>query len=74
MLGEESVIKFDKQYVTYELTWDDTKNSQSIGGRSGISHTEMIIVELGYQDAVESWLNKLVAKAGLETVNPVITS
>lgn len=74
MLGEESLLKFDKQYVTYELTWDDTKNSQSIGGRSGISHTEMIIVELGYQDAVELWLNKLAGKAGLETVNPVQTS
>jgi len=74
MLGEESVLKFDKQYVTYELTWDDNKNSQSIGGRSGISHTEMIVVEVGYQDAVELWLNKLASRAGLETVNPVQTS
>lgn len=70
ILGEESVIKFDKQYVTYELTIDDTKYSQAIGGRSGIGHTHLIFVEFGYHTAVESWLNKLAAKAGVSVVNP----
>lgn len=70
VLGEESVLKFDKQYVTYELTVDDTKYSQAIGGRSGIGHTHLIFVEFGYHAAVESWLNKLAAKAGVTIVNP----
>lgn len=70
ILGEESILKFDKQYVTYELTVDDTKYSQSIGGRSGIGHTHLIFVEFGYHTAVESWLNKLAAKAGVAIVNP----
>jgi hypothetical protein len=70
ILGEESVIKFDKQYVTYELTIDDTKYSQAIGGRSGIGFTHLIFVELGYHTAIESWLNKLAAKAGVSVVNP----
>jgi hypothetical protein len=70
ILGEESVIKFDKQYVTYELTIDDTKYSQAIGGRSGIGFTHLIFVEFGYHTAIESWLNKLAAKAGVSVVNP----
>ena len=68
--GEESLLNFNSQYVTYEVTWQDTKLSQAAGGRSNITHAEKIVVELGYHDAVETLLNKLAAKAGVEIVNP----
>jgi hypothetical protein len=68
--GEESVLELDKQYVTYELTWKDTKFSQGMGSSSNMAHTEIIVVEFGYHDAIETLLNKLAAKAGVDGVNP----
>lgn len=37
-LGEESLIKFTSQYISYDITWHDTKLSQGMGGRSNITH------------------------------------
>lgn len=68
--GEESLVNFNSQYVTYEITWRDTGLSQAVGGRSNITHAEKIVVEFGYHDAIENLINKLAAKAGVETVNP----
>jgi hypothetical protein len=68
--GEESVLKFNSQYITFDVTWQDTKLSQGIGGRSNITHTETIVVELGYHDAIETLINKLAAKAGVEVAVP----
>ena len=70
ILGEESVLKFKKQYVTYEVTVKDNKFSQGVGRSSDMGHTYLIFVELGYQAGVETLLNKLAAKAGVEGVNP----
>ena len=70
ILGEESVLKFKKQYVTYELTVKDNKFSQGVGRSSDMGHTFLLFAELGYQDALETLLNKLAAKAGVEGVNP----
>ncbi len=68
--GEESLLKFNAQYVTYEVTFDDTKYSQGAGGRSSIGHSQMIVVEFGYHTALETALNALASKAGVEIVNP----
>ena len=68
--GEESVLKFNAQYVTYEVTFDDTSYSQSAGGRSQIGHSVMIVVEFGYQNSIEQILNSLASKSGVDTVNP----
>jgi len=68
--GEESVVKFDKQYITYHITHQDTSLSQGVGGRSNITHEEKIVVEFGYHDAIETLISKLAAKAGVEIVDP----
>jgi hypothetical protein len=67
-LGEESVIKFDKQYVQYAVTVQDSKFSQSQGRRSDIAMEYSIWAELGQHAAVEAYINKLAVKAGLEGV------
>ena len=69
-LGEESLIKFNSQYITYDITWQDSKLSQGVGGRSNITHTEQIVVEFGYHDKVETLINKLATKAGVEVIAP----
>lgn len=69
-LGEESLIKFTSQYVSYDITWHDTKLSQGMGGRSNITHTHQIWVELGYQDSIELIVNALAAKANVDIVQP----
>lgn len=68
--GEESLVKFNKQYITYHITHQDTSLSQGVGGRSNITHEEKIVVEFGYHDAIETLINKLASKAGVEVVNP----
>jgi len=68
--GEESVLRFKSQYVTYEVVFDDRKYSQGAGGRSQIGHAITVIAEFGYHTAIESLLNKLAAKAGVDIVNP----
>ncbi|HSE99889.1 MAG TPA: hypothetical protein VLA48_03250 [Nitrososphaeraceae archaeon] len=69
-LGEESLFKFTSQYVSYDITWHDTKLSQGMGGRSNITHTHQIWVELGYHDNVEGIVNALAAKANVDIVQP----
>lgn len=71
ILGEESVIKFDKQYIQYAITIQDSKSSQSMGRHSDIAFEYSIWVELGQQAALEAYINKLAAKAGLDPVQAV---
>ncbi len=71
ILGEESVIKFDKQYIQYGITVQDSKPSQSMGRHSDIAMEYSIWVELGQHTALEAYLNKLAAKAGLDPVQAV---
>lgn len=71
ILGEESVIKFDKQYIQYAITVQDSKSSQSMGRHSDIAFEYSIWVELGQHAALESYINKLAAKAGLDPVQAV---
>lgn len=69
-LGEESLFKFTSQYVSYDITWHDTKLSQGMGGRSNITHTHQIWVELGYHDGIENLVNALASKANVDIVQP----
>ncbi len=71
ILGEESVIKFDKQYIQYAITVQDSKSSQSMGRHSDIAFEYSIWVELGKQAALEAYINKLAVKAGLDPVQAV---
>ncbi len=71
VLGEESVIKFDKQYVQYAITVQDSKPSQSMGRHSDIAFEYSIWAELGQHAAVEAYINKLAVKAGLDPVQPL---
>jgi hypothetical protein len=71
VLGEESVIKFDKQYIQYAITVQDSKSSQSMGRHSDIAFEYSIWVELGQQTAIEAYINKLAVKAGLDPVQAV---
>lgn len=68
VLGEESVIKFDKQYVQYAVTVQDSKPSQSMGRHSDIAMEYSIWAELGQHAAVEAYVNKIAVKAGLDPV------
>lgn len=68
--GEESVLRFKSQYITYTVVFDDRKYSQGVGGRSQIGHAVTIVAEFGYHTAIEAALNKLAAKAGVSVVNP----
>jgi hypothetical protein len=68
VLGEESVIKFDKQYVQYAITVQDSKPSQSMGRHSDIAMEYSIWAELGQHAEVEAYVNKLAVKAGLDPV------
>jgi len=68
--GDESVIDLRSQYVTYEVTFDDNKYSQGVGGRSQIGHSVMLVAEFGYHTQLETLLNTLASKAGVDTVNP----
>ncbi len=69
-LSEESVLKFDSQYISYDITWHDTKLSQGMGGRSNITHTEQVWVEFGKHDNIQAVINALAAKAGVEITDP----
>ncbi len=71
VLGEESVLKFDKQYVQYAVTVQDSKPSQSMGRHSDIAMEYSIWAELGQHTALEAYINKLAIKAGLEGVQPL---
>lgn len=71
VLGEESVLKFDKQYVQYAVTIHDSKYSQSQGRRSDMGIEYSIWVELGKHANVENYINKLAVKAGLDPVQAV---
>ena len=68
VLGEESVLDFTAQYVSYEITIHDSKYSQSIGGRSDMGITYTVWAEYGRHEALQTLVNKLAAKANVEAV------
>lgn len=71
VLGEESVLKFDKQYVQYSITLQDSKFSQSMGRHSDMGTEISIWAEFGQHTALENYINKLAVKAGIDPVQAV---
>lgn len=70
VFGQESVLEFDKQYVSAEITVQDCKYSQSVGSRSDIGITYIVVAELGREAAMIAYINKLAARAGLAAIKP----
>jgi len=68
VLGEESVLKFDKQYVQYAISLLDQKYSQGMGRQSQMTMEYSIWCEFGREKNIEDIVNKLAAKVGLPTV------
>lgn len=65
VLGEESVLKFDSQYVGYEITILDNKFSQGVGHTSNIGTSYTLWAEVGRHQELDSLVNALAAKVGL---------
>lgn len=64
IFGEESVLKFDKQYVIYHIYVHDSKYSQGAGRTSDMGTEYAVIVEFGRHEAVEDYINKLAVASG----------
>ena len=71
ILGEESVLKFSSQYVSYEISVHDSKYSQGVGRTSDMGISYIVWAELGRQAALETYINKLAARAGVSGTNPI---
>jgi hypothetical protein len=67
-LGEESVLNFDSQYVSYEVVIHDGKYSQSMGRSSDMAVALILWAEFGKEKALEALVNKIAVKAGLSPV------
>lgn len=65
VLGEESVLKFDSQYVGYEITIMDRKFSQGVGHTSNIGTSYTIWAEVGFHTALQNLVNQLASKVGI---------
>lgn len=66
--GQESVLKFDAQYVSYEVTIHDSRYSQSAGQTSDMGTTYVIWAEFGRHKDLENYLNSLAQRAGLTPI------
>ena len=68
LLGEESVLKPDAQYVIYNLRVNIPTKSQSFGNMIVEPFNYEIAAEVGVHQRVEDLLNALAGKAGVQTV------
>jgi hypothetical protein len=71
-LGEESLLDYNSRLVTYHISYQDTRLSQSAGGRSNITHEIVLVVEEGYQAEIQTIVNNLATKVGLPVVAPIV--
>ena len=67
--SQESLIGLRKRLVQYHVKYQDTSLSQMGGGRSNITHDFMLVVEQGKHQPLETILNKLAGRLGLENVS-----
>jgi hypothetical protein len=67
--SQESLISYRKRLVQYHIKYQDTALSQMAGGRSNITHDFMLVVEQGKHQPLETVLNKLAGRLGLENVS-----
>lgn len=68
-MNQESLLKIQKRMAQYHVKIQDTRLSQMGGNRSNITHDAMIVVEQGKHQPIETMLNKLAGKLGLENVS-----
>ena len=57
-----------KKYVIFGVKIQDTSLSQGSGGRSNFTFNNTYIIEYGKHTELQTLLNKLAAKVGLDTV------
>lgn len=67
--SQESILDYQKRMVQYHIKYQDTRLSQMAGGRSNITHDFMMVVEQGRHQPLETLLNNLAGKLGLENVS-----
>ena len=67
--SQESILDYQKRMVQYHIKYQDTRLSQMAGGRSNITHDFMMVVEQGKHQPLETLLNNLAGKLGLENVS-----
>lgn len=68
ILGEESVLKGNAQYVVYNVKVAPETRSQSFAGVLKEGFVYMIAAEVGKHQEIEAVLNKLAARAGVPGV------
>lgn len=73
IMGQESVLNFTEQYVQYTIYTHDSKYSQGVGRRSDMGVSFSVWAPLGKHQALQTLVNSLAAKAGLEGVRPLPT-
>lgn len=66
VLGEKSVLDLGAQYIGYGITIKDTKFSQGAGHSSNIGTTYVVWSKLGQHKNVESLMQAIAAKVGIE--------
>lgn len=71
VFGSDTVLKLKSQYVSFHVTIKDNKYSQGVSRSSDGAITYTIWCELGKEANVQAYINKLAARAGLASVNPV---
>lgn len=69
VFGEETVLKWDQQYVSYDILIHDSKYSQRAGGTSNMGMSYIVYAPLGKHYDLEAYVNSLAARAGLDAVN-----
>jgi len=69
VMGEESVLKGNTQYIVYALSVQPKSHSQGFAGLLEESFQYMILVEVGKQAGIEALLNDLATNAGIDTVS-----
>lgn len=68
VLGEESVLDFQGQYVSFEVEIQDSKRSQGVGRSSDMGTSYILWAEFGKHEALEDYLNSLAVAAGFDAV------
>lgn len=71
ILGEESVLRFDEQYVSFAITVKDNGYSQGVGRSSDMGITYIIWAPLGRHQDLQEYVNSLAARAGMSAVSPI---
>lgn len=64
VLGEESVLDFQTQYVSYEIEILDNKRSQGVGRSSDMGTSYIIWAPFGSHEALEDYINSVAVASG----------